>query len=211
MGTDEAKDAAAQGAEVIRLRRRFDDDQALVAGLVARDPAAAADLHDRFGRAVNRRVWRLLGADAEHDDVVHEVFVQALSSISRLKDPGALEGWLMGIAVNTVRQELRRRRYDRALFRAVEPPDVPCAGARPDEQGIARRFYDAVSRLDADERIALVLRFVEGASLDGLAAAMGCSLATAKRRLARARAHFLLLATQDAVLASFLDRETDDG
>ena len=74
-----------------------------VADLLRRGSRAAATaVYDRFSALVNRWVWRLLGADAEHDDIVQQVFVRILRAGPNLRDSDKLAGWVHAITVNTV-------------------------------------------------------------------------------------------------------------
>jgi RNA polymerase sigma-70 factor (ECF subfamily) len=191
-------------ARVIRLPGREPPDRDIVEGLLARDPGAATEMYDRYAERVNRLVWRMLGADQEHDDVVQQVFAHALADIRKLRDPEALGSWLVGIAVHTVRRELRTRRA-RRVFRLVPgtvelPPPDPGPGRRP----LAPRVFGILAGMRAGDRIAFALRFVEGYSLGECASACGCSLATVKRRLTRARRVFMRRARRDPVLASWM-------
>ena len=189
---------------VLPLASTGRDAASIVDGLCRRSPEAAVALYDRVGERVNRLVWRLLGADPEHDDVVHQVFVNALDSIGRLRHPGALDTWIVAVTVNTVRLELRRRRFRRLLRLDASPPEACSPELDPEQQMLARRHFAAFARLGADERIAFTLRVLEGVALTEVAAACGCSVATAKRRVARAIAHLERAARQDPVLAASL-------
>src|SRR5678815_1520371 len=51
--------------------------------------SVAAAIYDLFSADVNRLVWRVLGADPDHDDVVHHVFIQLVTGISKVRDPEA--------------------------------------------------------------------------------------------------------------------------
>jgi RNA polymerase sigma-70 factor (ECF subfamily) len=66
---------------------------------------------------------------------------------------------------------------------------------------VARRFYAALERVGVDERIAFTLRTIEGCAMAEVAVACGCSLATAKRRVARAGEALTRAAERDPVLA----------
>jgi RNA polymerase sigma-70 factor (ECF subfamily) len=196
-------------AEVVKLVGRELSNHEIVDGVLNRDTQAAAALYDRFAGHINRLVWRLLGGDQEHDDVVQQVFVNALGSMGKLKDPQALGGWLVGIAVNTVRREIRSRRA-RRIFRLVPgTSELPRETLDPEGQLLAPRFYAVVSRLKAADRIVFTLRFVEGYTLGECAAACRCSLATIKRKLARARRVFYKYARMDPVLASWIEEVRD--
>ena len=65
------------------------------------------------------------------------------------------------------------------------------------------RFYKILDRVNATDRSAFVLRFMEGLELTEVAAALKLSLATTKRRLARVWARVLLLVERDPVLVHY--------
>ncbi len=196
-------------AEVVKLSGRELSNHEIVSGLLAASPRAAAALYDRFAERINRLVWRILGGDQEHDDVVQQVFVNALGSIGKLKDPGALEGWMVGVTVNTVRRELRSRAVRRIFSLVPGTSDLPHATMDPESQLLAPSFYAVVSRMRSTARIVFVLRFLEGFTLGECAAACRCSLSTVKRRLARAKRVFFKQARRDPVLASWIEEVLD--
>ena len=169
-----------------------EEDAAVLVELVRRaaqgEREAVGAFFDRFEAEVNRLVWTMLGADADHDDLVNEAFEAMLGKLASVRAPAALHGWVRQVTVNTVRMELRRRRW-RRLFgssdeKALEHPDLKV----PDEAERARLrdLYTALSKLGPDERTLVVLRHLEGLELTELAATYSFSLATLKRRLARA-------------------------
>ncbi len=163
----------------------------LIAGVARRDRASVGRFFDRFEDEVNRIIWALLGADSEHDDLVHLAFSEMLENIARVERPIALRGWVRAVAVNVVRKALRARRW-RRLFAPEEEglerfdPWVPGEAQRE----LIRGVYRVLAQLPAEQRTVLVLRHLEGYELSELAEAMRCSLATAKRWLARAETNF---------------------
>jgi RNA polymerase sigma-70 factor (ECF subfamily) len=182
------------------------DDAALVAALRAGHPPAVAALYDRYVGSIHGVVFRVLGPDRDHDDVVQDVFVRALESLPRLRDPSALRGWLVGITVMTVRIYLQRRRRQRWLrfLPSHELPEV--AAPSDDAAGDALEEVWAILRaLPPDECIALVLCRVEGLALEAAAAACALSVATLRRRLARGEAKFLARAAQRPGLGAWLE------
>ncbi|MBI5542453.1 MAG: sigma-70 family RNA polymerase sigma factor [Deltaproteobacteria bacterium] len=183
----------------------------IVDGLHRGDPNAASALFDRAGERVNRLVWRMLGADPEHDDLVHQVFVDALANVHKLRDPESLDRWIVSITLNIVRKELRTRRLRRLLRLDVEDADAPSPELDPERHMLARRFYSLLEQLSADEQIAFTLRLLEGCALAEVAAACECSLATAKRRLSRALASFTRLAQVDPVLSCWIASRRHEG
>lgn len=178
------------------------DDEELLALVHRGGSTAAAVVYDRFGDEVNRVVGRLLGPDADHDDVVHDAFVQILRGLPRLREVAALRGFVRAVTINTVRSELRRRRFRRAFWSSDEAPDPSDDAIDPENAETLRRVYAILDRLATDLRIAFTLRFVERHSLVEVAEMTGCSLATAKRRIARASQRFGELAQRDDDLAA---------
>ncbi len=185
-----------------------EDDAALVLGLRRGDRASQRELFERFAPHVERILLRCLGRDAELADVLHDTFVQAFASAGSIRDGSALKAWLSMVAVHVARGVIRRRKVRRWLvFWAPEDlPEATSNAASAEDTRAVGRVYALLDRLPADDRLAFSLRFVEGMSLTEAAEACGCSLATVKRRIARAQAAFLAASRADHVLATWTSR-----
>ncbi|KYG10745.1 RNA polymerase subunit sigma [Sorangium cellulosum] len=184
----------------------YASDEALVEGLRARHPAALSAFHERFSGHVLRVLGRLLGSGHDLSDAHHDAFVRALSSLDTLRDPAALKAWMTSVAVFTARTCIQRRARRRWLL-FFAPEELPPLVARPHEgeaHEALRATYRALDRLPADERIAFALRRIDGMELQEVADACGVSLATIKRRLARAEANFLEAARDQPALEEWL-------
>jgi RNA polymerase sigma-70 factor (ECF subfamily) len=166
-------------------------DAALVLAARAGEAWAQEALFRRHAPMVNGLAYRLMGRDADVDDLVQESFAQAFGGLARLQDPQSFAKWLGSVVVRTASKILRRRKLltRLGLRRTADPVDVDTIASRvvgPDVAAELRRTYERLERLPVDQRVALVLRRIEGMSLDEVAASMGVSLATAKRRIAAA-------------------------
>ena len=164
-------------------------DAALVARALDRDASAHEALFRRHRMAVYRLSCRLVGwTDA--DDLLQDCFVEAFSSLHRLREPAAFSGWLSAIVVRTANKRMRRRRLlERLGLRRRWPVDVDmlvAPTAPPDTMAEIRNIYSLLAVLPAEAQVALVLRRIEGLSLDEIAVTMNRSLATVKRRLVQA-------------------------
>jgi RNA polymerase sigma-70 factor (ECF subfamily) len=207
-----AKKDSQAVAELLPLRKSQSDlpapesDELLVLSLRARHPDAGTQLFDRYAPHVRRVLVRVMGPDAEILDLVHDVFVTALESVSRLLDPKALRAWLTQIAVFTARARIRRRVRGRILrflpFSELPEPELPPTDFEASQA--MQAVYRVLSSLDTDQRIAFALRFVAGMELTEVASSCGVSLATIKRRLVRAQTNFASLAEKEPALAEWL-------
>lgn len=195
---------------VVKLERPPKENEEILHGLGRGDPAAAVALYERFEEMVNRLVWRLLGADPDHDDIVHQVFVNVISSIDTLASPASMGAWIAGVTVNTVRKELRSRRVRRIVFLSPRVPERIDEGIDTERQLLVRRFYEVVDRMKAMERIVFILRFVEGQPVGQVASTCGCSIATAKRRIAGAKKAFMRKARRDSLLGAIIEDMSDE-
>ena len=144
-------------------------------------------VYRRYASYVAATAHRLLGGDEEVDDTVQEVFVIAVRGLKSVRDPEAVKGWLACIAVRVVRRRLRTRRarkfvgFDTPV--ALDPADW---AASPEQRTLLLQVYRTLDLLPANERIAWTLRYLQGERLEDVATQCGCSLATAKRRIAAA-------------------------
>lgn len=188
-------------------RVRRDDGTAVLEALRAKDPAAATALFDRYGEHVERVLARVLGVDSELQDLLHEVFVRALAGVSDVREAAMLKSWLTSIAVFTARDCIRRRSRRRWL-KFLPWSDVPEQVSPPFDftaNEVLRATYSLLERLPADERIAFSLRFIDGMELTETANACHVSLATIKRRLARAEARLRASAKEHPAVAEWLE------
>src|SRR5687768_10585299 len=102
----------------------FPGDRALAEALQQDLPGAREVLFERYGAYLRRLLRRTLGDDGEVADLLQDVFVAVLRSIHRLKDGGALKGWLTQLTILTARAHLRSRARRRWL-RLLPPDEVP--------------------------------------------------------------------------------------
>jgi RNA polymerase sigma-70 factor (ECF subfamily) len=154
------------------------------------DPRDFDQVFRRYSPYVARVALRLLGRDSEVDDLVQDVFLEAHRGVEALRDPGALRGWLARICVRRATRRLRRRRLLSMLsLDTVAELELPVAEHTTLEQRVElMRLYRALDRLPVEERVAWLLRHVEGESLDDMVALCGCSKSTVQRRLRSAQA-----------------------
>jgi RNA polymerase sigma-70 factor (ECF subfamily) len=155
------------------------------------EPAAPPSLELAFRKYspyVAAVAMRLLGRDDDVDDVVQDVFLSAVKGLSQLRDPDAIKGWLATVTVRVARRKLRTRRVRSFLGFDQVPSyeEVASPGASPEHKAMLARVYAALDGLPVEQRIAWVLRFVEGEQLEDVARLTSCSLATAKRRISAA-------------------------
>jgi RNA polymerase sigma-70 factor (ECF subfamily) len=182
------------------------DDVKLVRAVVDGEGWAASLAWHRYGSMVYGLFARSLGSTAECEDLTQEVFASVFEALHTLRDASALRSFIYSCALRRLRSHLRGRRL-RSIFLLFGPEELPDPAAREaDSEGreTLARFYAILDTLSANDRTAYVLRTIEGLSLLEVAAATGASLATVKRRIARASSRIAELAQADPELAGYI-------
>lgn len=170
------------------------DSETTLDELVARaqcgDRAAFGQLVERYERLVYGVALRRLGNHAEAQEIVQEVFLQALRKLHQLRTPAALSGWLRQIAVRRAMNRLTRR----GPMISTEPDrlDVQCA---PDDTPVGRalarerqvKVRAGLRRLGRLDRETLEAFYVDGQSLVEMSVRFDAPVGTIKRRLHVAR------------------------
>jgi len=156
----------------------------------AEQPLTFEQIYRRYVRYVAAVVLRLDPGVPDLDDVVQDVFLAAASGLRRIRDRNATKAWLATVAVRMVRRRLRVRRMWRWLGIGDEsrpPAPLVDGGSNPVDRLLLAAVYEVLDGLAVADRVAFVLHHIEGETLPAVARICGCSLATAKRRIARAQ------------------------
>jgi RNA polymerase sigma-70 factor (ECF subfamily) len=136
-------------------------------------------------------ISKMLGSDAESEDLAQQVFIRIWKSAPRYRPTAKFTTWLFRITRNLVFNELRRKRHF-----ADQSEEIPEAAERaerePDRvllQGeLQRAIQEAINQLPESQRMAIILRRYEEMSYEDIAKVMGTSVPAVKSILFRARA-----------------------
>jgi RNA polymerase sigma-70 factor (ECF subfamily) len=138
------------------LSRPDPDPEGMIRGVLAAqtgDRSAFAEIYAAFRRTV-RGILLSRVPPAEVDDLVQDVFLQAMERLPSLREPAAFPGWLAAIARN------RATDFLRAAPRTTQlPEDLTVADADRTE---ALLVLAAIRRLPEAYSETLTLRLVEG-------------------------------------------------
>jgi RNA polymerase sigma-70 factor, ECF subfamily len=152
----------------------------------AGDAEAHRELFARLAPPLLGLARRHLGDDAEAQDVVQRTFLQVHRARHEFRDGALLRPWVVTIAMNLVRDELRRRRRRRestlgvADVRAVWT-DRDALETRDDTQLV----HEALAVLPADQRQAIELHWLAEQPFAEIASMLGASVSAVKVRAHR--------------------------
>jgi len=164
-------------------------DHDLLRQYLAGSEAAFRELVNRHIGLVQTTARRVLST-APHlaDDVTQNVFTDLAKKAATLSPDVVLAGWLHRhsyyLALNTARTENRRRLRERTAMELNEP----AASALPnaDWPQLTTVLDDALDHLEATDRDAIVLRYLQQLNFRSVGQAIGLSEDAAQKRVARA-------------------------
>jgi RNA polymerase sigma-70 factor, ECF subfamily len=161
-------------------------DLLLVQRAAGGDVGAFEMLVRRYQLGVFRLCVRMLEDRQAAEDAAQDVFLVAWRSMGRFRGEAKFSTWLYRIATNRCLRELRRRAPTLELPEGLAATEgVPHLVVEAAE-GLAA-VGAAMGRLSLEQRMALLLREVEGLSYDQIAEVLGVSVAAVKSRIYRAR------------------------
>jgi RNA polymerase sigma-70 factor (ECF subfamily) len=159
-----------------------------------------------FRPKVQRHILAMIRDLAEAEELTQETYVRALQRSAQLRDPHAALAWLYRIATTVTLDRLRRRRpvvvaledEAAAAVDSLRQPSLLESALERSEMSECVQGY--LAGLPDDYRVAILLHDAHGLRNPEIAELLGCSLATVKIRVHRARAR---LRTTLATACSF--------
>ena len=141
---------------------------------------ATRELFERYGAMVYRRCAAILGGDEAARDAVQEVFLRVIERRHQFRGESSPSTWLYAVATLHCLQQLRDRAGRTAKLALFA--DQPLAGAsRGPEESLA--LVQLLSGEPDDVRLMVYLHYVDGLTMEEVAAAVGYSRKTVSRRV----------------------------
>ncbi len=202
------------------------DEPELIARSAKGDLDAFNALVEQYQRALFNLCLRMLGSPEAAEDATQDAFIAAYRAVHRFRgsqgsSQAGFRAWLFRIGVNACYDELRRRRSRPAL--SLDQPrgesgltiDVANSGPTLEERAetaeLGGIIQEGLSALPSDQRLAVILRDVQGLDYAEIAQVMGVSLGTVKSRINRARSRLRsFLLSRGELLPSRFRRTSGD-
>ena len=191
------KSAAAAGA----------DDRELVRRAQAEDQEAFEELVRRHQHRVFAVASGILRRREDVEDIAQQVFVKAYFSLKRFDQRAAFSTWLYKITVNECWDLLRKKKVRPLVYEADLSEEQARMIEVSEEKGsrapdiserleARQRVERLLEGLDERDRLMLILKEVEGFSIEEIGEVLELNANTVKVRLFRARRRIVLLASK---------------
>ena len=152
------------------------------------DTTAYGNIVRRYQNAIAARMWRFTRDRTELEELVHDVFVQAYTSLKGFRGSAPFEHWLNRIATRVGYRFWKDRQRRREQAVPLEDWDLPAEGDDPMAAGEAAELvHSLLAQLPARDRLVLTLVYLEELSIAEAAERTGWSQTMVKVQAHRAR------------------------
>jgi RNA polymerase sigma-70 factor, ECF subfamily len=177
----------------------MDEDYDIVKKVKSGDFDAFESLVEKYQGKIYRHLRKMVHDTSHTEDLLQETFLNAYKGLRGFEGTSTFSTWLFRIATNTALMYLRKNRpetveYDDAIRNSADnhfAPASPQFVNTPLEMLLSmegkRELEKAIDGLPVDYRAVLILRDVEGFSLEEVSRIVDSSIPAVKSRLHRAR------------------------
>ena len=194
--------AAEKPRTRLKVDNRYADEAILVKRVQARDEMAFREIVERYQAKVYSIIFGILRNRNDAEDIAQQVFAKVYFSINNFDSRSSLLTWIYKITVNECYDYLRKKRVRKLVYesdfseedsRKMENSESVSDHQPAVDQSLARRdlAIKLLEKLSEEDRQLILLKEVEGHSVEELAERTGLNENTIKVKLFRARQKLL--------------------
>lgn len=191
-----------KGRTKTRVDHRNSEEAVLVRRVQARDEIAFREIVERYQAKVFSIIYGILRNHNDAEDIAQQVFAKIYFSIKNFDFRSSLLTWIYKITVNECYDYLRKKRVRKLVYesdfseedaRRMENSDTASDHSPAVDVELAQRdlIVKLLDKLSDDDRSLIVMKEVEGHSVEELSRMTGMNENTIKVKLFRARQKLL--------------------
>jgi RNA polymerase sigma-70 factor (ECF subfamily) len=190
-----------------RVDHRNSEEAELVKRVQARDEMAFREIVERYQSKVFSIIYGILRNRNDAEDIAQQVFAKIYFSIKNFDFRSSLLTWIYKITVNECYDYLRKKRVRKLVYESdfseedaqrLEASEPAVDAQTPIDTRLAQRdlIVKLLSKLSEEDRSLMLLKEVEGHSVEELAQMTGLNENTIKVKLFRTRQKLLKAASR---------------
>ena len=209
-GTD-----AIEAKAKTRVEHKHSDEAALIRRVQARDEMAFREIVENYQAKVYSIIFGILRNRNDAEDISQQVFAKVYFSIRNFDSRSSLLTWIYKITVNECYDYLRKKKVRKLVYesdfsedesRRMQASEPAIDPGLPIDTRLAQRdlVMKLLGKLSEEDRSLMVMKEVEGHSVEELAQMTGLNENTIKVKLFRTRQKLLKAANKISKVKSFL-------
>lgn len=152
------------------------------------DESCQKQLFVQYSKRMMTVCIRYARTRSDAEDILQDGFVRLFRKIQQYKFEGSFEGWMRKIFVNTALKKYRNKRFEKERTGIEDVVESPC------DPGVlaslsADEILQWIGELPEGYRIVFNMYAIEGYSHKEIAEMLGCTEATSRSQLLKARKH----------------------
>lgn len=182
----------------IKLDHRTSEEANLVKRVQSRDEMAFREIVERYQSKVFSIIFGILRNRNDAEDIAQQVFAKVYFSIKNFDFRSSLLTWIYKITVNECYDYLRKKRVRKLIYESdfsaddslrVENSEPASSQETPVDQRLAQHdlIFKLLSKISEEDRTLILMKEVEGHSVEELSQMTGMNENTIKVKLFRAR------------------------
>ena len=181
-----------------KLDHRTSEEAALVKRVQGRDEMAFREIVERYQSKVFSIIFGILRNRNDAEDIAQQVFAKVYFSIKNFDFRSSLLTWIYKITVNECYDYLRKKRVRKLIYESdfsaddslrMENSEPATTHGTPVDQRLAQHdlIFKLLSKISEEDRTLILMKEVEGHSVEELSQMTGMNENTIKVKLFRAR------------------------
>lgn len=166
-------------------------DATLIKRLQSNDLSALGTLFDRYYAQIYRTAVAITHDESVAEDITQDCFLRLHRYANRIDTSLPLAPWLYRVTVNLAYTWVTRHKKRRVSLETVVDYLMSPARNTPDQvvevAGIQEEVRRAIAALSFNQRVVVVVHYLNGLSLEDIAQILDCPVGTVKSRLYYAR------------------------
>jgi len=174
------------------VTRRSYTTTELVVACQASEREAQSQFYLKYRGEVARTVYKVLGPDADMEDVIQDVFIEVFRCIHKFKGKAKVTTWLYRVCVNVALQRLRKRkrRPEGYQLPEEEQPNFETPLREMERKENNRIVYEILDTIAPKKRVVFVLHEIMGLESKEISELVQANVLTVRTRLHYARKEF---------------------
>ncbi|MGN7386315.1 RNA polymerase sigma factor [Sporosarcina sp. SAFN-015] len=167
----------------------MEQEQLWVQQVLAGDKQAYAHIINKYKNQLYATILRMTKNPQDAQDFVQDAFIKVYRNLDKYDASGSFSGWIYRVAINHCMDEFRKKRYSMTQIvideeRVVEPNHPELVFLKKEK---SRQLERLIATLPEDERLIILLRYVNEISYEEIGEVMEVPTSTVRNKLHRAK------------------------
>ncbi|PLR92539.1 RNA polymerase sigma factor [Bacillus sp. T33-2] len=167
----------------------MEEEQQWIREVLSGNKQAYANIINKYKNKLYATILRMTKNPQDAQDLVQDAFIKVYHQLGKYDEKGSFSSWIYRVAINHCMDEFRKKRYkmkqiEMSYEKVVNPDHPEVIFLKKEKQ---RQLERLIATLPEDERMIILLRFVNELSYNEISELAGVPLSQVRIKLHRAK------------------------